>query len=340
MRLSRRSLLLRAGAATGALIGTAAIRLRPADAAEFDYKCGTSLPASHPMCVRSREAMAKIKDESGGRLVITLHPDSALGPDTTMISQTIDGALECYFLAIDMLALRNPSCGVCGLGFAFRGYDHVWAAMDGALGHYLRGIAEQIGFHCLDTCFDHGFRQITSTSKPIKTPDDLKDFKIRLPVTLSLVSLFRHLGASPVPINFEQVYTALKTGVVDGQENPLIQIDAAKLYEVQRYCSMTNHAWTGIHMSFGVPYWKKLPRDLQELCEKHFSEAALAERSGWPGMTDAETGELAATGMVFDDPDIAAFRRALAKSGYYPAMKQQVGDKSWSLLEKYSGPLI
>jgi TRAP-type transport system periplasmic protein len=108
---------------------------------------------------------------------------------------------------------------------------------------------------------------------------------------------------------------------------------------VQRYCSMTSHAWMGIHMSFGVPYWKKLPATLQEMCERHFRAAALAERNAWSGMTDAETGELAATGMVFNQPDIAAFRKVLDKSGYYPAMRQQAGAAAWTLLEKFIGPL-
>ena len=123
--------------------------------------------------------------------------------------------------------------------------------MDGDLGNYLRDIAEQIGFHCIEKCPDHGFRQITMKSKPINTPDDLKGVKIRLPVAPYLIALFQHLGASPTPINFGEVYSALQTGLVDGQENPLILIDTAKLYEVQKYCSMTNHVWAGIHYSFG-----------------------------------------------------------------------------------------
>ena len=121
--------------------------------------------------------------------------------------------------------------------------------MDGDLGNYCRGIAEKIGFHCMDKASDHGFRQITMKSKPINTPDDLKGVKIRLPVAPLFIALFQHLGASPTPINFGEVYSALQTGLVDGQENPLILIDTAKLYEVQKYCSMTNHIWVGIALS-------------------------------------------------------------------------------------------
>src|SRR5215831_2288489 len=90
----------------------------------------------------------------------------------------------------------------------------------------------------------------STRNKPIEKPEDLKGFKIRLPVAPAFIELFKHLGASPAAINFGEVYSALQTGVVDGQENPLILIDTAKLYEVQKYCSMTNHLWVGLHVSF------------------------------------------------------------------------------------------
>jgi TRAP-type C4-dicarboxylate transport system substrate-binding protein len=157
-----------------------------------------------------------------------------LGGDTAMISQVISSALQMYILPIDLLAPRNPVCGIPGVGFAFPSYDTVWAAMDGDLGNLLRSAAEQIGLHCLDKGYDHGYRQITTRTKPIVTPEDLHGFKIRLPVAPYLISLFRHLGASPTAINFSEVYSALQTGGVDGQENPLVLIDTAKLYEVQK----------------------------------------------------------------------------------------------------------
>ncbi len=94
------------------------------------------------MVIRGREAAAKIKEESGGRLEITFYTNSVLGQDTAMISQTIAGALEMYCLPIDLLAPKNEACGIFGVGFAFDGYKHVWEAMDGELGNYLRDIAE------------------------------------------------------------------------------------------------------------------------------------------------------------------------------------------------------
>ncbi|HEV2189988.1 MAG TPA: TRAP transporter substrate-binding protein [Stellaceae bacterium] len=339
MNLTRRTVLTRASLAAAGAVASPAILHWPANAAEFAYKYGTALPDGHPMVIRSKEAAAKIKEESNGKFEITLYPSSVLGQDTAMMSQALAGALEIYGMSLDILAQKTPSAAIFGVGFAFPDYATAWKAMDGDLGNYCRGLSEKVGLYCLDKAFDHGFREITSKSKPINTPDDLKGMKIRLPVAPLFISLFQHLGASPTPINFGEVYSALQTGLVDGQENPLILIDTAKLYEVQKYCSMTNHIWVGLHISFNPDAWKRLPADLQELAHKHFTTAAMNERDDWQIMDKTEIDKLTKGGLTFSTPDTKPFQEALRKSGFYPDVKKQMGDEAWSLLEKYTGPL-
>src|ERR1700728_4889912 len=152
--LSRRTLL----AGGSAVAAAPAILHWPANAAEFTYKYGTALPEGHPMVIRSREAAGKIKDDSGGRLDITVYPSSVLGQDTAMMSQAIAGALEVYGMSFDILAQKTPSAAIFGVGFAFADYDTAWKAMDGDLGKYCRDLAEKAGLYCLDKAFDHGFR--------------------------------------------------------------------------------------------------------------------------------------------------------------------------------------
>ena len=338
MTMSRRKLVSRGAAAAGGL-AAASILHWPANAAEFSYKLGSSSPMEHPAMARSAQAVKKIKEESNGRLEITIYPNSVLGGDTAMIAQLISGAMQMYILPIDLLAPRNPTFGIFGVGFAFPDYPQVWAAMDGDLGNMLRDLAGGMGIHCLDKAFDHGYRQITTRTKPILTPEDLKGFKIRLPVAPYLVSLFRHLGASPTAINFSEVYSALQTGICDGQENPLVLIDTAKLYEVQKYCSITNHVWAGFQLGFNMAAWQKLPNDLQEIAHRNFTEQALAERGDFVTMTQTEQDNLTKKGLQFSKPPTQPFRDALRKSGYYPDIKKDAGDKAWALLEKYVGPL-
>ncbi len=331
MILSRRRLLAAAGAAAPAILHW------PADAAEFHYRCGTALPDAHPMSIRGREAMQAIREASGGRLAINLYTNSVLGQGTAMIAQTIAGRLDMYYLSLDLLAPKNPAFGIFGVGFVFTGYDHIWPAMDGALGDHLRSLAGRVGFRVVHNCYDHGFREITSKAKPIETPADLDGFRICLPVAPILIALFQHLGAAPVPIDIDRAYRALHSGLVDGEENPLVLIDTGKLYEVQKYCSITNHVWAGIHVSFGNAAWARLPAELQQLADREFNAKALLERADWQTMTKVEIEKLKGHGMIFNTPDIAPFRAVLKKSGFYPEMKRQSGEEAWALLEKYVG---
>ena len=334
-KLSRRRLL---AGATG--VSAATILHWPAEAAEYSWKYGSVLPITHPMNARIAEAAIKIKEATGGRFEYTVYASSALGGDTAMIAQAISGAMQMYSLSGDILAPRNPSAGIMGVGFAFAGYGPNWAAMDGDLGLWYRAMAEKQGLFALEKAFDHGFRNITHRAKPINSPDDLRGMKIRLPVAPTLIALFKSLGASPTALNFGEVYSALQTGVVDGQENPLQLIDEAKFYEVQKYVSMTSHVWTGLHCSFNLAAWKKLPNNLQDTIGQHLTEAATLERADWIRSNDTESKSLQDHGMVFNTPDIAPFRALAAKNGFYTDMKKRMGEEAWSLLEKYSGPLV
>jgi tripartite ATP-independent transporter DctP family solute receptor len=333
-KLSRRKIM------TGAAgVGATTILHWPASAAEFAWKFGSALPITHPMIARIAEAAPKIKEATGGRFEYAVYPSSALGGDTAMLAQTISGALQMYSLAGDILAPRNPAAGIMGVGFAFSGYGPNWAAMDGELGLWLRGVMEKYGLFALEKAFDHGFRNITSRLKPIATPDDLYGMKIRLPVAPTLIALFKSLGASPTALNFGEVYSALQTGVVDGQENPLQLIDEAKFYEVQKYVSMTRHVWIGIHCGFNLAAWKKLPPDIQDTIGNVMTEAATLQRADWLRLNETVMKTLQDHGMIFNTPDTGPFRALAQKNGFYQEMKKRMGEEAWGLLEKYTGPL-
>jgi len=152
------------------------------------------------------------------------------------------------------------------------------------------------------------------------------------------IAMFKHLGAAPTPINFSEVYSALQTGLVDGQENPLVVIDTAKLYEVEKYCSLTNHQWACYHAAFNLNAWNKLPKDIQDIVAAAFEDAATKERADWA--ISAET--LRARWKRRPDlqsADMAPFRAELGSTGFYAEVKGKVGDEAWSLLEKAVGHL-
>ena len=138
--------------------------------------------------------------------------------------------------------------------------------------------SSKAGLVAMDKIWDNGFRQTTSSTKPIISPDDLKGFKIRVPVSPLWTSMFKAFDAAPASINFSEVYSALQTKVVEGQENPLAIISTAKLYEVQKYCSLTNHMWDGFWFLANARPGSSLPEDLRTIVAKNINAAALKER--------------------------------------------------------------
>jgi tripartite ATP-independent transporter DctP family solute receptor len=244
MSFSRRT-LLKASAASAVLGGIGAPFVARAQAAEFTYKYANNLPDAHPMNARAKEMSAAIKTETNGRFDLQIFPNNQLGSDTDMLSQIRSGGVEFFTLSGLILATLVPAASINGIGFAFPDYDTVWKAMDGDLGAYIRGEITKANLVVMDKIWDNGFRETTSSSKPINHPDDFKGFKIRVPVSPLWTSMFKAFDAAPASINFSEVYSALQTKVVEGQENPLAIISTAKLYEVQKFCSLTNHMWDG-----------------------------------------------------------------------------------------------
>jgi len=224
-------------------------------------------------------------------------------------------------------------------GFAFENYDAVWKAMDGDLGTYIRAQIAKTPIVTVSKVWDNGFRQITSSGREIRTPDDLKNFKIRVPPAPILTSLFKALDAGPSPINFNELYSALQTKVVDGQENPLAIISTAKLYEVQKFCSLTNHMWDGFWFLANRRAWSSLPEDVRAIVARNINAAAIKEREDTAKLNANLQQELAAKGLTFNQPVVAPFRDKLRSAGFYAEWKGKYGDQAWELLEKAVGKL-
>jgi TRAP-type transport system periplasmic protein len=338
MKLSRRTLLKIAS--LPGLMPLPALLSRPACAAEFTYKLANQVPATHPMTVFAQKAANRIREQSGGRLDIQLFPNNQLGGDTDMLSQLRSGALEFFTISPVVLSNLVPAAAISGIGFAFPDYETAWRALDADLGAYVRAQIAKSGLTAMPSIWDSGYRQVTTSSRPINSAQDLKGLKIRVPVTPLWTSMFKGLGAAPAAINFAEVYSSLQTRIVDAQETPLVSIQAAKLYEVQKFCSLTNHVWDGYWLTANTRAWERLPKDLQEIAAKNFTEAAAEQRLENKRLNGSLKADLEKSGLSFNEPtDIASFRKALTASGFYTEWRGKFGSEAWSLLEKYTGPL-
>jgi tripartite ATP-independent transporter DctP family solute receptor len=338
-KLTRRRFVATAAGAAAAASAGVSLLPRRARAAEFTYKYANNIVVDHPMNVRAREAVERIKQETNGRVEIQIFPNNQLGGDTDMLSQLRSGAIEFFTLSGLILATLVPVTSINGIGFAWKSYDQIWPAMDGELGAFVRGAIAKAGLFAFDKMWDNGYRNITSSTHPIATPEDLKGFKIRVPVSPLWTSMFKAFGASPASINFNEVYSALQTRVVEGQENPLSLIQIAKLYEVQKFCSLTGHMWDGFWMLANQNAWAALPADLQAIVARNWNAAGLAQREDIRKLNDSVQGDLEKKGMVFNKVDAEAFRAVLKQAGFYNEWREKYGAEAWALLEKYSGKL-
>ncbi|MCB9993501.1 MAG: TRAP transporter substrate-binding protein [Hyphomicrobiaceae bacterium] len=322
-----------------AALGAAAFVTR-ASGAEFTYKLGHSTPAEHPFSIRLTEMAAEVMEKTGGRMEIQLFPASQLGGDNDLLSQVRSGAVEFFPGAGLILASVLPVTAIDGMGFAFPSYDKVWAAVDGDLGKY---VADQIRTKTnlvpMDRVWDLGYRQITNSVRPVVTADDLEGLKLRVPGAPALVSLFQGLGVAPVSMQFGEVYTALQTKVVDGQENPLATIDAGKFYEVQNHLALSNHVWNGFWMLANGDAWARLPEDIQQIVNDAFSSKGLLQRQDLVDMNVGLADSLKSKGMEITTIDTDSFRAKLREAGFYQTWREKIGGEAWEILESYAGKL-
>ncbi len=331
--ISRRTAVAGA-AATFASIGF--VR-NPARAAQYEYKFAHNQPVSHPIHVYTVEMWANVARETNGRLVVQTFPSGTLGGDDALMSQLRAGAIQFLCYNAGFATSLAPSVGLENVAFAFKDEATALAAMDGALGQYIAKELTSKGLFTFPKLFSLGFRQMTTSNKPINKADDMVGLKMRVPTIKAWIDLFKALGTSPTPISSNEIYTALQTHIVDGQENPYGIIETFKFYEVQKYLSETNHLWTGQTFFANNDVWTALPPDIRAIVLRNADKAAVQERRSAALLNEATKEKLGRLGLILIKPDVASFRVKLAP--YYTAMKAQYSPLEWGLLEQYSGKL-
>jgi tripartite ATP-independent transporter DctP family solute receptor len=320
------------------MLGAPAV-VRRAQAADFTYKFGHGFPLTHPFHTFLQSAASAIRERSGGRFEMQIFGNNQLGGDTQMLSQVRANAIQFFEGGGIILSILVPEASLSGIGFAFSGYDKVWPALDGAVGAYIRGGFEKLQLHAFETMWDNGFRQISTSTRPVNAPDDLRGLKLRVPPGQLYTSLFQSLGAAPTSINLAETYSALQTRIVSGQENPLVVFNSAKYYEVQKYVSLTSHVWDGVWLFANGVAWAALPVDLKDIVSTVLNETGLAQRAKIAETNRSLEAELAVRGVAFNKPDPALFRARLSAAGFYKDWSARYAPAGWAALESHVGKL-
>ena len=335
IQISRRQALV-AGTVTGASI----LLPRFAKAAEINWKFTSSQPASHPSTIRFIEAAERIKQKSGGRFEVNVFHSGQLGTDIDTFTQVRVGGVHMMVLSNVITATAAPLSSTFSIPFAFKNYEQIWRAADGKLGQLLRKDLEKAGYLSTNRILDNGFHEITSSKGPINSIADLQGFKMRAPPSPIQVSMWKAIGSAPTSMNFSELYTALQTGVVDGQEASTSLMKTTRLYEVQKYLSLTSHLWDGWFVLINPRAFGRLPKDMADLLMESYDQAGMDARGDLLALNEEAKKFMVEKGMIMNTvADTAPFRAKLKDVGFYAEWKQKMGDEAWKLLEDITGPV-
>lgn len=251
------------------------------------------------------------KAKSNGRIDVTVAPASQLGDDAAMVTALRTGAMDMSANSQGAVANVVPEYAAFGMPFLFSSQAHAWKVMDGAAGKELAEKSAEKGLVVLGY-WDNGIRHMSNNKRPLMKPDDLKGLKMRTPPDTVTVDIMQSVGAEAQQIKWSELYVALQQGVVDGQENPLVNVQAGKLYEVQKYISLTGHKYEMTPFLISKRSWDKLADGDRKIITEAAAEATTLQRSLAQEADDKMFALIKAKGVQIDKVDQGPFMKATA----------------------------
>lgn len=245
--------------------------------ASTTLRFGYEAPRSDTQHAAAKKFNDLLKEKTKGEIKLSLFPDSTLGNAQTMISAVRGGTIDLEMSGSPNFSGLVPKLNVIDIPFIFQNREHAYAVLDGEIGQNLLKELEAQGLKGL-AFWEVGFRSFTNSKHPVKTPDDIKGLKVRTNQNPMYIQAFSILGANPVPMPLSELYTALETRAVDAQEHPVGIVWSAKLYEVQKHLSLTNHGYTPLIVVMNKAKFDGLSPELQTALVEAAKEAGAYQR--------------------------------------------------------------
>ena len=295
------------------LLAAAVVTLLPAavQAQAIKLTLGHGAAVGNPRHEAAVKFSEVLKARTGGRIEVQVAPSAQLGDDAAMVTALRTGALDISANSQGAVANAVPEYAAFGMPFLFSSAASAFKLLDGPLGKELADKSAEKGLVLLGT-WDNGIRQMTNSKRAITKVEDMKGLKMRVPPDATLVDIMKSLGAESQQIKFAELYVALQQGVVDGQENPLVNIHASKLYEVQKHLALTNHQFQMTPFLMSKRSWDKLSAADKKAVQEAAAEATALQRKLSQEADEKLLAELKAKGVQVTTPDKAAFAKATA----------------------------
>ena len=285
-----------------------------AEKGEFkaQMKLASLTPASHTYNQGAAKFADLIKERSNGRILVTVYPEGQLGKGERELLEAVQqGTIDIYVGSTGPIGGFNPAIGILDIPFLFNDYEHADKVLDGPIGRQLLDGLEKAQFKAL-AFWENGFRNLTNSRRAVKVPADAKGLKIRTMENKVHMAAWSEVGANPVPMAWGEVYGALQQRIIDGQENPVAVIHSAKISEVQKHLSLTQHVYSPAVLIVSLKKWQSLPAPDQEMMLKTAREVAQYQRKLGRDMEEKQVAELSERGMTVERKiDKAAWRKAM-----------------------------
>ncbi|HEX4944823.1 MAG TPA: TRAP transporter substrate-binding protein [Usitatibacteraceae bacterium] len=268
----------------------------------------------------AKRANAKL----GSKAKVVVYGSSQLGGDKELVQKLKLGTVD-IALPSTVMSSEADLFGVFEMPYLVKDRKHMGRIEKDVFWPKIEPTAEKKGLKVI-AVWENGYRHITNSKRPINTPEDLKGIKLRVPEGKWRVKMFQAYGANPSPMKFSEVFTALQTGVMDGQENPFTQIYSAKFQEVQKYLSLTGHVYTPAYATVGTKKWATLPPDVRKILEDTAKETqAYVYQMAEKGESEL-LDKIKAAGVQVNTPNKDAFIAA-SKPVYEEFAKEVAGSK-------------
>lgn len=323
IKLSRRSLLAAAGVVIVPRFARAAQVLR----------WSTVLPATHPETIMMERVATQVREATSGAVEIQVFPAGQLGSSRDTIKSASSGAIQMVSEGAAQFGQFVPQFSILEAPYLWHDVAHMRRVLTSPLMDELGGLlASKRQMRVVGATY-YGTRQVTSGSRPVKTVDDMKGFKIRIPEVDTFRAMAEAWGAKPTPLNIGELYLALSQGAVDGQENPLPTIQSTKLNEVQKYLIMTSHIMTPRLVVVNEGIWSALPEAHQTALRAAISKHSADQDAEIVTQETQLRDTFAKGGMTVIAPDIESFRKPVLDS--LPAkFESKWGKGLWERVDK------
>lgn len=273
---------------------------------KLTLKMGHCLDTGHPVHKAMVFMSEKLKEKSGGTITLDIYPSSQLGEEKDMIEQLQMGTLALTKVSSSALEQFIPEMKIFGLPYLFRDYDHKWKVLNSEVGKEVLAAGKKRGLIGLGY-YEAGSRSFYTKNKAIHTPDDLKGLKIRVQRSPVAINLLKALGASPTPIAWGELYTALQQGTVDGAENNPPSIISARHYEVCKYYSLDEHAAPMDVILVSQKKWNKYSDENKKIIQEALDESIEYQKKVWEEKVAMDMKTLEEAAVKINKPDKELF---------------------------------